>query len=118
MVLAKGERLAIAFLLFGLAILIFGIRANNALTGYEYAKKMTNALKSTISFVETNLSGLPAVDVDFNIFGNKDTLHFDMVRHRITSKRHFEYTVNGYRIVCSVEYDKGSKYYIITCGVD
>jgi hypothetical protein len=115
MVLSKGERLAIALLLFGLAFLIFGIRKNNALTGYEYAKQMTQALKSTIEFAETNFRDMPNAEIGFNIYGNKDTIYIDRVNNRITSERNFVYNVNGYRIVCSINYDSSGKYYVISC---
>jgi hypothetical protein len=115
MVLSKGERLAIAFLLFGLAFLIFGIRKNNALTGYRYAKKMTEALKNAIEFAETNFRDVPNAEVGFNVYGNKDVIHINRLNNRITSERNFVYNIKGYKIICSVNYDSSGKYYLISC---
>lgn len=114
--LTKGEQLALAFILFGLAILFLGIKQASVYEAYRIAKYFTFAIKQTLEFADKNYPATePFFSVNFSLDNNRDTFYIDRLHKRITSKKNFTYEYRGYKVVCSVSYDPKNRYYVISC---
>jgi len=113
---SKSEKLSLALLLFGLAMLVWGVKWSANYYGYNLAKYFANAIKNTLEFADKNYpENQPFISVGFKIGKNDDTLHIDRLNNRVYSDKNFVYYYRGYKVVCSVAYDVGSKLYLITC---
>ena len=112
----KGEKLSLALLLFGLAMLFWGVRWSANYYAYQIVKYFTNAIKNTLEFADRNTPKEQAfISIGFQIGGNKDTFLIDKLHNKVYSDKNFIDYYKGYKIVCGVSYDVDSKLYIITC---
>ena len=112
----KGEKLSLALLLFGLAMLFWGVKGSANYYAYQIVKYFSNAIKDALEFAEKNTpKNQTFASIGFQIGGNEDTFIIDRVHNKVYSDKNFVYYYKGYKIVCSVNYDIDSKLYLITC---
>ena len=111
--MGKFEKLTLAFVLFFLAVMIYGVRLAGNFGGYELARELTHALVQTLNFAEKNFPNEGYIDIGFSIWGNRDTIHIDRFNDEVTSDRNFTYKREGYTVKCDVV--RRGEYYIVTC---
>jgi hypothetical protein len=112
--MGKFEKLTLAWVLFFLAITIYGVRLAEKMGGYPLAREVTHALIQTLNFAEKNFPDEEYIDIGFSIWGNRDTLHIDRFNNEVSSDRNFTYKKDGYTVKCDVV--RQGEYYIITCA--
>ncbi|RTZ60273.1 MAG: hypothetical protein DSZ31_02355 [Gammaproteobacteria bacterium] len=111
--MGQREKLTLAFLLFFLAVTIYGVRLAENLRGYELSREIANALIHTLEFADKNFPHEGYVDIGFSVWGNRDILHINRFDNEVTSDKNFTYKREGYTIKCTVA--REGEYYLVTC---